>query len=259
MADDLFTNKGDQKTKIPMLHRLIRLVPNNIWIQLIVLFSYAIGFSISYILKQSKCWEGQKDISCCAFTFATTAAEETHIVCGQLLHPSNNDSKYEVSTNWLWRNCPGKQQKVMKTLRQKKWKKERSKSPTLWCNIHPQMEWQKNDMTATIRQIKREDQINWGRKLETLHQSRNIINIWLSQRERWGSSPLPPTQEKNKDTLHKNTQKTDKCHNPNVMIICTENFTGNENWQPEVQHRSCIGDPYSAWKWDGKKPDTTKL
>jgi hypothetical protein len=32
-------------------------------------------------LKQSKCWEGQKGISCCAFTFATTAAEEIHIVC----------------------------------------------------------------------------------------------------------------------------------------------------------------------------------
>jgi hypothetical protein len=38
-------------------------------------------------LNQSKCWEGQKDISCCAFTFATTAAEETHIVCGQVIHP----------------------------------------------------------------------------------------------------------------------------------------------------------------------------
>jgi hypothetical protein len=74
-------------------------------------------------LKQSKCWEGQKDISCCAFTFATTAAEETHIVCGQLLHPTNNDSKYEVSANWLWWNCPAKQQNVLKTLRQKKLKK----------------------------------------------------------------------------------------------------------------------------------------
>lgn len=29
--------------------------------------------------------------------------------------------------------------------------------------------------------------------------------------------------------LHKNIQKTDKCHNPNVIIIRTENFTGNEN------------------------------
>ena len=53
-------------------------------------------------------------------------------------------------------------------------------------------------------------------------------------KERWGSSTLPPIQEENKDKLHKNIQKNDKCHTPNVMIICTENFIRNENWQPEV-------------------------
>lgn len=100
---------------------------------------------------------------------------------------------------------------------------------------------------------------NWGRKFESLHQSRKIIKIWMSQRERWGSSPLLPIQEENNDMLHENTQKTDKCHNPNVMIICTENFTGNENWQTEAQERSSIGDPYSAWKWDGEKIARTKL
>jgi len=39
------TNEGDHKTKIPTLHWIMRLVPNNIRIQLIVLFSYTIWFS----------------------------------------------------------------------------------------------------------------------------------------------------------------------------------------------------------------------